>query len=350
MNHSSEASQAPIVPSGTVAKLPWLRVALLAFGLLAASIAGLEGYWRVKGYRPNVTDSKDLWCFWRRRVYRDDGKIIVFLGTSRILADISLETMQDCLPEYRTIQLGINGAKSCVGLLKGFADDPAFRGIVVCELDTPLLERSLWLDHEEYQRYQPLRSAEYTSAATKAFLADYCVVLRPAFSIRESLRRYLLPGTWPPADAICGTFRRETQWRFRELPDVERLRLSTTAQYEEQYAQHRFPSFRSLAAEIHDINGMVRTLRARGGNVVLLRAPSSGHRWQLEERQHPKVSNWDNLAAATDACCIHFSDHAQMCSLRCPDESHLDVSDAQQFTRLVAHELVLCGVASGETR
>jgi hypothetical protein len=350
MHHSSVISKTSVEVLSTGSGLPGLRVVLLALVLSAATMAGVDGYWRAEGYRPNVADSKDLWYFWRQRVYRDDGKVIVFLGTSRILADISLETMDDCLPEYRTIQLGLNGAESCIGLLKGLAEDSAFRGIVVCELDTPLLDRSLWLAHEDYQSYQPPSFAEYLSVIANAFLVEHCMVLRREFSIREVICRYLAPRSrWVP-DAICTSFHRETQWLFGKLPDLEGLRLSTTVEYQRTYARRRFPPFRSLAHDIRDIDAMVRVLKARGGNVVFLRAPSSGHRWQLEEHYHPKASNWDNLAKATGACCIHFWDYAPMRCLQCPDESHLDVSDAQRFTRLLARELVCCGAVDDKTK
>ncbi len=309
MSQYSPKSTAPVEPLCIVAGLPWLRVVLLAFGVSAAAIASMDGYLRFKGARSNVTDSRDLWYFWRHRVYCNDRKAIVFLGTSRIMADISLATMHECLPEYCTVQLGLNGAESCIGLLKDLAEDSAFRGIVVCELDTPLLERSLWLDHQDYQSYEPRTFGEYVSAIASAFLADRSVLLRRTYSIREAVCRFLTPGARPLRETICMSFQRETRWHFSELSDVEGLRLQTTMEYQESYARRRFPAFCSITRDICDIEAMIQAIKARGGNVVFLRAPSSGHRWQLEQRYHPKASNWDRFAAATSGCCIHFWDH-----------------------------------------
>jgi hypothetical protein len=71
---------------------------------------------------------------------------------------------------------------------------------------------------------------------------------------------------------------------------------------------------------------------------VFLRAPSTGERWRLEERFHPK-KNWDLFAASTSAICIHFRDVSGIADLKCPDESHLDFRDSPVFTRAVLIEL-----------
>jgi hypothetical protein len=337
-------------PRGGCPSLPWMRVTLCAVALWVTTTACLEVYCRGRGYRPHVTDSKDLWYFWRQRVYRDDGKVIVFLGTSRIMADISLEAMRDRLPEYRAIQLGLNEAHSCVGLLKDLAEDPAFRGIVVCELDTPLLARSHWSEREEYQTYRPPTFAAHVSAIAEAVIADRFVVPQRAHSIRETVRRFLAPETRPRPDAICTSFRRDRQWHFQEMADIRGMRLSATARYREDYARGNFPPWSSLSTEVHDINAMVRNLRARGGNVVFVRAPSSGDRWDLEEQYHPKASNWDQFAAASIAPCIHFKDYAAMRDCQCPDESHLDARDSPRFTHSLIDELVRRDVVDGKAR
>src|ERR1700732_1553151 len=85
--------------SSTAPMLPWLRVVLLASLLAAGSICSLDAHWRSAGFRPTVPDGMDLWYFWRQQVDGNNGKVIVFLGSSRITADISIETLHECLPD-----------------------------------------------------------------------------------------------------------------------------------------------------------------------------------------------------------------------------------------------------------
>jgi hypothetical protein len=181
-------------------------------------------------------------------------------------------------------------------------------------------------------------------------IADRFVVPQRAHSIRETVRRFLTPETRPRPDAICTSFRRDRQWHFQEMADIRGMRLSATARYREDYARGNFPPWSSLRTEVEDINAMVRNLRARGGNVVFVRAPSSGDRWDLEEQYHPKASNWDQFATASIAPCLHFRDYAAMRDCQCPDESHLDARDSPRFTRSLIDELVRRGAVGDKAR
>src|SRR5262249_52947108 len=135
------------------------------------------------------------------------------------------------------------------------------------------------------------------------------------------------------------SFRRSAEWRLSDPHEAERLRQNTTERYRRHYKYHRLPTWPSLASEIREINSNVLALRARGGDVVFLRVPSCGERWQLEERYHPKAQNWDHFAAASTALCIHFKDLSSMSALRCPDDSHLDAREAPRFTHVLLDEL-----------
>jgi hypothetical protein len=72
--------------------------------LLPLSVAGLEWLSRIHRVGPTVSQTMGLWYFWRQQINRTDGKVIVFIGTSRVAADVSLDTIRECLPGYRVIQ------------------------------------------------------------------------------------------------------------------------------------------------------------------------------------------------------------------------------------------------------
>ena len=41
---------------------------------------------------------------------------------------------------------------------------------------------------------------------------------------------------------------------------------------------------------------------------------------------------WDRFAEDVSATCIHFSDYEGLSKFECPETSHLDVSDVEEFT------------------
>lgn len=319
--------------------LPWRRVGAVAALVFALSLSAIEATWRSQGYCPTVPESLELWHYWRERARSAHGNVVAILGTSRVLADISLATMSQCLPSRRIVQLGISGSISPVKIFDDLLDDPEFVGTVICELDTPLLDRTFGGGHEPYLSYRRPAFPAYTEVILRDLLDDRLVSLRSPFTLRSALMR------------VCGnrrefqeveprqTFRREWQFDFSDLAKVESLRRNTTAEFESRYKQHHFPTWIDLRSQAEELNAAVKRFQARGGQVVFLRAPSSGERWRLEEHYHAKKDHWDRFSASSDAICIHFLDVPAMRNLECPDDSHLDFHDTPSFTRALVEEL-----------
>jgi hypothetical protein len=128
-------------------------------------------------------------------------------------------------------------------------------------------------------------------------------------------------------------FSREVQWDFAKVLNIEELRRATTKDYVDKYAAHALPRWEALRSAVGDINVLVQRIRARGGDVIFFRAPSSGQRWQLEERYHSRADNWNRFAMLSVGLCIHFEDLAIQPSLTCPDGSHLSQDDSPRLTR-----------------
>jgi len=325
-------------------RLPWARVFLSALALLAFSIGGLEAHWRGQGLRPTVSESLGLWYYWRQQVYPQDGKVVVLAGSSRVCAGISLATMREYLPDYRVVQLGILGPVSCIGLLKDLVDDPAFRGIVICELDAPLLERSEWDGHRDFRAYQPPTITSLVDVVTKSWLQDRLVLLTDRSTVRKLFAALLDADPASPRVKMRRTFTREVRWDFglglegaRRKQEIHRGKA--------EFARRADPTWKTIIDDARDIDAMVQRLRARGGDVVFLRAPSTGKRWIQEEESHPRAANWDRFARLTTALCIHFQDVQGMRALTCPDESHLDYRDSPQFTRALISKLSFLATA-----
>jgi hypothetical protein len=70
----------------------------------------------------------------------------------------------------------------------------------------------------------------------------------------------------------------------------------------------------------------------RGGNLILLRCPSSGWLKGGEDKFLPRTELWDPLVKATNAKAYYFEDYDQLKDLTCPEWSHLSAPDARYFT------------------
>src|SRR5262249_10920232 len=87
----------------------------------------------------------------RGDVYANGPKTLVFLGTSRVLTDISMRTLARELPDYAAVQLGVDGRDPAASL-RDFANDDRFHGIVVCEMSEHAFEKSGIDDQQDYVR------------------------------------------------------------------------------------------------------------------------------------------------------------------------------------------------------
>jgi hypothetical protein len=331
-------------PLSEVPQIGWARVVGLALALIACVIAGLESYWRVQGFQPSVADSPGLWYFWRQQVYRRDGKVIVLTGTSRVCACVSLATMREYLPDYEIVQLGIPGDGSCIGLLQDLVDDPEFRGIVICELDTPLLERARWDGHRDFRTYRPPTAEALIECVVKAWFEDRLVCTSEQLALRKLVAKLLLRTSRSLRPSRSRrTFRRELHYAIRNAAEISLQGADDADVYvpEEPTVWHDF------ANDMHDMNRMVQRLHSRGGEVVFLRAPSTGAEWKREQVLNATLARWDCFARESVALCIHFRDVPEMLNLSCADGSHLDYRDAPQFTRALVSRLNFLTSARG---
>jgi hypothetical protein len=320
-------------------RLAWPRVLVLALGLLACSLGGLEACWRVQGIRPTVPESMGLWHFWRQQIYPRDGKVVVLAGTSRVSADISLATMRECLPDYRIVQLGIPGRDSCVGLLEDLVDDLEFHGTVICELDTPLLERSRWDGNKDFRNYRPPTLGSLVDSVAKAWLQDRLVCISDLLTLRMLItKQLLLESSRQMPRNVRRTFSRELRYDFGER-NVDETTTQGTGNGAAHAAGDSTLLWENFANDVRDINRMVQRLHSRGGQVVFLRAPSTGAGWINEQQMHATPARWQRFAKESSAPCIHFLDVPGMRNITCPDGSHIDHRDAPQFTRALVSKL-----------
>jgi hypothetical protein len=341
MPQTTAAAFSPRNGLGKAPILPWRRVGIVVALIFAVSLSSIEALCRHKGYLPNVSDSLDLWSFWRSCV-RGPQKTITLIGTSRLQAGVSIRAFEQCCPEYRIIQLSIMGNRSPIGTLRDLAHDEEFRGIVLCDLETPLLAPSRWNDQADHYLHRTSLTSGETVAL--AFIENNLAACQPELSIRCTLIR-LLSGQGKAASFGCErTFRREVRFRFLYRGDLNLKRNLDAGEMFAMYQSNPIPSPERLCDVLPMVNELISKIRKRGGDVVFLRMPSSGLRFAIEEKFHSKARYWDYFAGTVRARCIHFRDVPALRDLKCSDDSHLDSSIAEFFTVDLVRELRRIGV------
>lgn len=314
------------------------RTVLLAVILACCGSGAREWFVRTAGHRPNVPDSRDLWRYWRSRIADRDAQAVVLLGTSRMQCDVSIATMESSLPGHRVVQLAVEGPSSSIGVLQDLARDESFCGLVICETDVPLLERSRWRALESYWTYDPPSRLKWWETLARDWVEDKFVGLQPAFTLRARLCHFLGDGSPPRREYARMRFTREEQLDFACVAGQESRRRAAAGLLRARYQANAVPRFEAVRKDIPKVDELVQAIERRGGRVVFVRMPSFGDYWEIEEQYHPK-SDWDRFTSMTVATCIHFRDVPEMRRLSSPDESHLDVRDAPRFTRSLVSEL-----------
>jgi hypothetical protein len=310
----------------------WLKTWLLATVLVFVGLATFELYLRNLGHLPSVTDSKDLWSWHRTRVYGGDPRPIVLLGASRSLLGISTGTLRKRYPDREIVQLGINGKYPAATLLD-LADDPDFRGITLVSLMAQSLEpvyRDMQKPYVEYHHTDSTFNQRF-NAAIAARLAQHLAVLHPLMSpislMKDALRGKQIPApihTRMLVDrSILGDFR---------LTDTTRLSNHFVSDKRKNYQEQPPSSPELLAREIETLAIAVSKIRARGGEVILLRMPTSRGHWDLDQQFYQKEKYWDLLSARVGSPSVHFKDVPGLDQYALPDTSHLDFRDTAAFT------------------
>lgn len=94
-----------------------------------------------------------------------------------------------------------------------------------------------------------------------------------------------------------------------------------------------------LDSLLQTIKADVDKIKARGGDVVFVRTPSSGWFWEGEQHGFPREKYWDRILSTTGCKGFHFTDYPETDHYECPELSHLSPADAVLYTKHLASTL-----------
>lgn len=334
--HSSTSSFERTVPSGR-----WGATWLAVVAVVVAGVVAFELFVRAQGYRPSIKDDEYSWAWQRGRVSDGSHHTVAVLGTSRILLAFSGAAFAATLPEWRFVQLAIDGSAP-IGTLLDLAADPNFRGVALVDIHELHFYRGYWSAADSYieayhRRHRAIGPMLERRLVTAVQSRLALLTTRGIHTFAELFRR----GTWPRPPYIV-THADRTQYADFSLADAERFRNARLERIEGWNESTRDPE--QWLADALALEPAIAAIQARGGNVVYVRMPTCDERWEFDEHVAPKALFWDRFAARTRAITIHFKDYPELAGFACPDTSHIDSKDGPAFTRALLEILRARGV------
>lgn len=321
------------------------KSALLVLVLSVIFLLFWEYYWRSSGYVRGYDDGDALWCKNRAMVY--DSKATVFIGSSRMKFDLDIPTWEATTGE-KAVQLSIAGSNPRMALVN-LGEDEKFKGKLVVDITEGLFFQPFPDDRlTSHLKYLKEATPSQKVSDQLDFALQHILLFldKDLFSLNAMLARMRLhdrPGV--RGDVPWPTKFTTTNFRRQEIMTDEFVKDTTL----QRRVTDIWTMFGALAPD-HGVTGdtlqkiftevktAVAKIKARGGQVIFTRTPSSGGYWDHEPLQHPRAEYYDQLLAITHSSGIHFKDYADTKDFICPEWSHLSPAEAVQYTNaLIGH-------------
>lgn len=332
------------------------KAAILTLVLVAVTITSWEFYLRSKGIKVSYDDGKELWSDKRAMVYEPNDKATVFIGSSRNKYDIDIATWQSLTGDH-AIQLAIEG-ESPLPILDDLANDKNFKGKLVVDVTEGLFfstsPHNLTEPKDRIEYYKKYTPAQRASFLVNHVLESQFVFLdKDYFSLNALLDRLPIPKRKDvfalpcdcPMDFGPVTFDRQDIMTNKFLTDTTlQNQVKGLWDFYRKMAPPMPPpgpkldsAMASAKAEQDSILAIVKTdvdrIKARGGEIIFVRTPSSGPYLMGEKMVFPRDKFWNRILAATNCPGIHFEDYPATAHFQCPEFSHLKPADAIVWTK-----------------
>lgn len=317
----------------------------LVLCLLGVSI--WELHWRSKGYYPDLDNDNSLFADQRRKVENTSNSDIVLMGSSRIHFDIQLNVWEK-ETGIKPIQLAIPGT-SPLPIFHDLVHNSDFTGTIIVGVTPGLFFSSTSTDDRAYRSannkaeyYQDQTYAQRINHVLGIPLQENLAFISDAEGVDAIKLKYLLKKI-EFGERIKGS-------DFPPFPNFADISIDRNLRMTEKFATDT-----SMARLIKNVWSFKKTdgtppkqidkeavlklfvadakiFQERGGNLILLRCPSTGYYIRREANFYCRDEFWDELVKQSGAKGYHFQDYDQLKDLDCPEWSHLSGEGADFFT------------------
>ena len=320
-----------------VPSCPWPRMLALSIALLAACTIGWEFQMRSLGLSTaDLDDGTGHWAVERRKVDTQGENAVVIIGSSRILFDTDLDIWEE-MTGARPIQLALPGTNARP-FLTDLAYDEDFSGLLVIGITpTSFFREAVGLYSGALDYYASESPSQKSGHWLSLALSGVFAFLESDYSLFKLISRIPLASRGDAEDPYDDVWKISVNYRDRQTFMWERIE---TDEFLRDHARSAWNDFEGDPVDIGIVMTVIETtrrdinlIRARGGDVVFVRPPSSGVLRENEHKRAPRAEVWDTLIRGTGTIGIHFEDHPDMMDLQLPEFSHLSRESAQRFTR-----------------
>ena len=144
----------------------WLVVWASVTVLLLSCVLFFELDLRYQGWSPSVSDSAELWSFYRKRASELGDKAIILVGKSRIQVGADLDEIRR-MTHLEPVQLAIDGTTP-VPVMEDLADDPRITGTIILDFSEDDIQREYtknkateWVSYYENAYGKGINTAPY---------------------------------------------------------------------------------------------------------------------------------------------------------------------------------------------
>ncbi|AMC10320.1 hypothetical protein Lupro_03205 [Lutibacter profundi] len=328
-----------------------LKKTLIATIILSIiAITTWELYWRSQGLHPTLSDEKALWAKERAKLENATKNDIVLIGASRTYFDIQKKVWEK-ETGIKAIQLSSTGSTP-LPAFRDIVENTNYNGTLIVGITPAVFFSTTYPKAPPWHRIQS--KVDYYFDMTYAQKANYFL----SVPLQENL--VLMSADeeeWADDIDLKSLLRRvdlgkRTEkikmppfYNFGDVSLDRNIAMSKRAATDTAFANsiirvwHFFgrtspPPDKDTATAffMKDVEKFI----ARGGNLILIRPPSSGGTRMAENKFFSRERFWDSLVGLTKVKSYHFEDYTQLKNLTCPEESHLSKEDADYFTKELA--------------
>ena len=322
---------------------------LVALALLFLALITWEIYWRSQGYYPTIDDNKALWAVQRSKVEFLTSEDVILTGSSRVHFDIQLDVFED-ITGKRPLQLAVPGS-SPLPIFHDIVNNTEFNGTIIVGVTPPLFFSTTYPKAEPWHRAQS--KVEHYHDRT------FAERLNHQLSLPLQSNLVMMSGHEEKSDENIDLkgllrnikFKKRTPGPayppFFEFGDVSidrNVRMSKQCATDTVFSNKIKNAWKFILTSEGpppDKNSTTnyfakdaKKFTERGGNLILVRCPSSGMFYGGEKQFFSRETFFDSLVNVTKARAYHYEDYEQLKSIDCcPEWSHLSAENADIFSK-----------------
>jgi len=332
-----------------------LKKSLITTILLSIiGIIAWEAYWRSQGYYPTLSDEKALWAKERAKVEKASKSDVILIGSSRTYFDIQKKEWEQ-ETGTKPIQLSSPGSTP-LPALHDIVENTNFSGTLIVGVTPGLFFSTTYPKAHPWHRMQS--KVDYYFDMTYAQKVNYFLsvplqknlVLMSAdeeewsddIDLKSLLRQVNLgirtEGPKKPPFYNFGDVSPDRNMAMANRTVTDTAFANSIIRVWNFFGKSAPPPDKDSTTEyfLKDAQKFMK----RGGNLILIRCPSSGGGRMAENMFLSRERFWDSLVGVLPVKNYHFEDYAQLKNLSCPEESHLSKDDAEYFTKELAQIMI----------